>query len=461
MVSFKHQHCDEFRGPLVWLAREAATFEIQSPAMMLHDQERLEDFKIFVDGVAIYRGRAVVQQIISGGATKISHVELDDAGFSDEYLATLTAAAEEGGSLDRFLELWGEVYRLRKEFKVILADIHTFLSDLRRHLEVQEVGLTSLPQDERAQKESRLLAKITPTTNQALDELFERFELFVSSLSDAEKPIYRDYAQRMLHSLVLWAPFSDRSYRKPLGYAGDHEMVAMMFREHREGTSLYAKVFNVWLLHQDSSLAHQNRVTILEARLATCIAKVHGMGRRANVLNIGCGPAVEVQRLIANSPLSDHLDITLLDFNDKTLAQTGAQLRKLKQEHGRTTTFEAVTKSVQQLLKDSAGKKQIARYDMVYCAGLFDYMPDKICERLLGLFYQQAVPGGAVLATNVTPKNPNRASMEFALDWYLIYRDAQAMRGILPQGITGSQAHICSDLTGTNIFLEFSKPHAT
>jgi len=98
MVSFKHQHCDEFRGPLVWLAREAATFEIQSPAMMLHDQERLEDFKIFVDGVAIYRGRAVVQQIISGGATKISHVELDDAGFSDEYLATLTAAAEEGGS---------------------------------------------------------------------------------------------------------------------------------------------------------------------------------------------------------------------------------------------------------------------------------------------------------------------------------------------------------------------------
>lgn len=45
-------------------------------------------------------------------------------------------------------------------------------------------------------------------------------------------------------------------------------------------------------------------------------------GRRARIFNLGCGPAKEVQLMLAEDPESDHLDFTLADFNAETLGYT-------------------------------------------------------------------------------------------------------------------------------------------
>jgi len=460
MVVFKNSQQLEFRGPLIRLSRAKATFEVQTPAVTLQASETLPEFKILADGASIYSGPAVVRQSVDAGASGVCSVDLEQSSFDQTLVELLSSDKYVQQRWESFISEWGSVYRIRQEFKVVLADIQTYLVDLRLCLERFEVGLSALPASERMEREQQILDRFTPNVNQALDELFERFELTVAALREEECPAHRDYAQRLLHSVVLWAPFSDRSYRKPLGYAGDFEMVAMMFREHREGASLFAKVFNVWLLHQDSSLAHRNRVALLEKRLVERVADTHRCKQRAHVLNVGCGPALEVQQFISRSPLSDFLDITLLDFNDATISQTGALLHELQRKHGRKTGLETIVKSVQQLMKESAARAPKASYDYIYCAGLFDYLPDRICQRLMTLFYKLLHPGGVVLATNVTPKNPNRGSMEFALDWYLIYRDARGMKAILPEGASLDQSLIYSDDTGTNVFLEVTKPDA-
>ena len=105
--------------------------------------------------------------------------------------------------------------------------------------------------------------------------------------------MHRSYIQRHLHPIVLCAPFAYRSYRKPLGYAGDYEMVNMMLRDPREGSSLFAKIFNVWLLHQGSAAAHRNRISFLKKRLVEETAAAARAGRKARILNLGCGPAWE------------------------------------------------------------------------------------------------------------------------------------------------------------------------
>ena len=50
--------------------------------------------------------------------------------------------------------------------------------------------------------------------------------------------------------LLLSSPFLYRAYQKPLGYAGDYEMVNMIARDPYEGGSLFAKVVNLWFLSQ-------------------------------------------------------------------------------------------------------------------------------------------------------------------------------------------------------------------
>ena len=163
------------------------------------------------------------------------------------------------------------------------------------------------------------------------------------------------------------------------------------------------------------------------------------------------------------SQLSNFAEFTLLDFNEETL-QTRGRKRSAKSSSstGAPLRFESGEKSVQQLLKDVVRADGIARGndDFIYCAGLFDYLPDRTCKRLMTLFYQSLAPGGLVLATNVAPLCPNRGSLELILDWHLIYRDAAKVAALRPEGVPEDEVRIESDDTGVNVFLEMRKPMA-
>ena len=71
----------------------------------------------------------------------------------------------------------------------------------------------------------------------------------------------------------------------------------------------------------------------------------------ARVFNLGCGPAGEVQRFLVEHVLSNQADLTLLDFNNETLAYTTGVLQDLKLRHHRSTRINMVKKSVGQILK--------------------------------------------------------------------------------------------------------------
>jgi extracellular factor (EF) 3-hydroxypalmitic acid methyl ester biosynthesis protein len=159
------------------------------------------------------------------------------------------------------------------------------------------------------------------------------------------------YIQRHLHQSPR-APFAYRTYRKPLGYAGDYEMVNMMLRDPQEGSSIFAKMFNVWLLHQGSAAAHRSRLDFLKQRLIEETAATVRAGREARIFSLGCGPAWEVQAFLADSRLSNHAQFTLLDFNDETVQHATQVLQQKKRQHQRTTPITLIKKSVQQLLKD-------------------------------------------------------------------------------------------------------------
>jgi extracellular factor (EF) 3-hydroxypalmitic acid methyl ester biosynthesis protein len=160
--------------------------------------------------------------------------------------------------------------------------------------------------------------------------------------------------------------------------------------------------------------------------------------------------------------LSDSVRFTLFDFNEETLRFASQALRQKQQQFGRSTAIDLAKRSVQQLLKDmvrAEGISKGSKFDFIYCAGLFDYLPDRTCKGLMTLFYQSLAPGGLVLATNVAPLSPNRGSLELILDWHLIYRNAQQFATLHPDGIPGSECRVASDESGVNLFLEARKPN--
>ncbi len=132
-------------------------------------------------------------------------------------------------------------------------------------------------------------------------------------------------------------------------------MVNQILSDPREGPSTYFEMVNFMFLQAGVAQAHRNRVDILEQRLLEQAAKTRDQGRRMRILNVGCGPAGELQRIAASNAELDHLDIVLMDFSDETLLYASQSIGAAADAAGRERLALSLRhESVHQLLKRSA-----------------------------------------------------------------------------------------------------------
>jgi extracellular factor (EF) 3-hydroxypalmitic acid methyl ester biosynthesis protein len=361
----------------------------------------------------------------------------------------------------RFIHAWQKCYKVIPEYKVLAADMQTFLTDLRLWVEQIELGIRSSPSGDRGQIEREVSLEIAHSAFPALDTLFEKFEALASTIEPELQAVHRTYIRRQLHPAILCSPFAFRTINKPLGYAGDYEVVNMILRDPHEGGSLFGKVLNRWFIKQPPAEAHRNRVKFLVQKLTAETARVAAQQRTARVFNLGCGPAKEIQLFFAENNLCDQAHLTLLDFSEETLNYARQSLENVRRAHGRRTPLEFIKKSVAQVLKAkdrrSEGSASV-KYDFIYCAGLFDYLADPMCRHLMALLYDTLAPGGLLLTTNVDSSNPIRYWLSDILDWHLIYRNGQQFRSFAPKTADPDWTSVYADETGVNIFLEVRRP---
>jgi extracellular factor (EF) 3-hydroxypalmitic acid methyl ester biosynthesis protein len=269
---------------------------------------------------------------------------------------------------------------------------------------------------------------------------------------------HQDFVRQHWQKLFLGSPFAHRTYHKPNGYAGDYEMMNMIHRNQPEGNSLYEKLIHLLLVSQWPAKSVRNRIAHLREHILNETARVARSERVARILNVGCGPAKEVQDFLKETPLSDFADFTLIDFNQETLAYAGDRLAEIKRHHSRQTPVRTQMVSVYELLKrarqNSTGREE---FDLIYCAGLFDYLAPDTCQALIELWYDSLLPGGLLLIANMHDTKPFRNFIEFVLDWQLIYRDSAEFLAVVParcQEVT----RVIAEPTSVNLFLHIRKP---
>lgn len=421
--------------------------------------EVLSDFKIVLDGRLIYSGKAVVVNLVHGGSLLMCEATMDEQWVDLEPLR-LAAENQLGSEFNKFLERWQQTYQVLPQFKVAVADMASLFADLRLWMESLELFIRSSPGTNATEIERRAAQELSPPVLAAIDSIGDRFEEIASLLPEERRASHIQFTRRYLHPYLLCSPFAYRTFHKPLGYPGDYGMVNMIVGDPYQGDSLYSKVANAWFLNQLPAQAHRNRIKFLKQELAKETVRTHLDSRPAQVLNLGCGPAGEVQEFIAEDLLSEKAEFTLLDFNEETVQYTTNVLRSVAQRFNRTISLQVVKKSVQQLLKEAmkpAGSAWDGKYDFVYCAGLFDYLPDRVCKQLMGVFHQWLAPGGLLLVTNVDGTRPFRNKLEFILDWNLLYRSAAQMLSLKPESASPELCTVRSDDTGVNLFLQIRK----
>jgi extracellular factor (EF) 3-hydroxypalmitic acid methyl ester biosynthesis protein len=450
------------RATLLRMTRYIVSFEVYNPYSILQLSEVLRTFKIVIDGKTIYSGRATITSIVNTGLLLVCEASLDDESWLDvDILSPAVQVDRLAVDFDRLINDWSKVEQVSPELKIIVSDMQALLRDIRRWLEQVELSLRSTPPLERSKMEMTFIERLNSLVLPITENLFTKFESIAVGIQEDVRAVHRAYARRQLHPLILCSPFMYRTFHKPLGYAGDYEMVNMILRDPIEGASLFAKVLNTHFVGVAPAEGHRNRVTYLNRTLREETKRRAKMGLITNIFNLGCGPAKEIQDFLVYDDLCERATFTLLDFNDETLAYTGKLLNDIKMKHQRQAPITMIQRSVHQILKDGPRGPETGKdtlYDVVYCAGLFDYLSDRVCRKLMDTFYEMLVPGGLLVATNVEASNPARQMMEYLMDWHLIYRDAEQLMTVAPQKAPRENCRVLSDDTRVNIFIEVRKP---
>jgi extracellular factor (EF) 3-hydroxypalmitic acid methyl ester biosynthesis protein len=458
-VVFQDADLVETRALLRRFDRHTVVFEHYSLDTVLRVSQVLSNFKIVCRGTTIYSGRVLIRSLINAGPTVLCEATLDDAWIDITALGGGNAA----GMLERYQEFFQQHQRfhlISPDYTAAVAGLRNYLEDVRLWLDHVALGLPARESHDRSQRERETAWAIRDPIVETIRTLFGRFEDVAQTVPENLEAAFFAYAQRQVRQLLLDAPFVFRTFRKPLGYAGDYLMVGMMFEDPCVGPSLFARVLNCYSLDLPPILAHRNRIDYLLTQLERETLRAMRHHRHARIFNLGCGPAREVQTFLEKSAAANEARFTLVDFNQETLDHTRRDVARLCSEHGRRTEAEFVRKSVQQLLKESARNRaagKVAEHDLVYCAGLFDYLSDNVCKLLVEILWGMVAPGGLLIVTNVD-RHPTRAQMECFLEWNLVYRNSQDMRRLAPASVPFEDVVLKRDETGVNIFLELRKP---
>lgn len=436
------------------ISRAVAVFEVYNPFSLIQLSEVLQEISVMRGERVIYRGRGVVTSIVATGLMVIASVTLIDSWSNLDHLEPGPALT---GELEKFILDWEDGLELSENYQLAVNKFSNFLEESSRWIEEAETAIVGNLEAE-PDKAAEFRRAVEGPMAGKLKDLLGFFEQEASRIPDEESAPYKAFARREIHPYMLCAPFAWRSFYKPLGYAGDYEMVNMMLKESPSvGNTTYARIFHDLTSSVAACLAHRNRITILERLLAEEAERVTVEEQRIfTVLTVACGPAVEIQRFIRNHEVVNHCALHLMDFNEETLDYVKTCIAKAMDESGRKPEVKFIQKSIDDLLKNIHLESEgfLPTYDMIYCAGLFDYFPDNVCRNLLGLYHRWIRPGGLLCATNVHSNNPERYLMEHLLEWYLIYRDEAHLASLAPKGTDGE---VFADETGVNVFLTIRK----
>ncbi len=222
-----------------------------------------------------------------------------------------------------------------------------------------------------------------------------------------------------LKDLLHQDPFTFRAYSKPRGYAGDAILIDLIYSPEEnwplpEGTTeLGRKIFDYTV----SSGATEG-VRARRGFIADLLDHLVLETKKPHVLSVAAGHLREV--LLSSAVKRRRLGrFVALDSDTESLEE-------VEKCYGRFGV-EVYPATIRQLL---AGKVNLDQFDLIYSTGLFDYLQQKVAQRLTWTLFQMLRPRGRLLLANFLPGIRDFGYMESFMDWKLIYRSRLEMMDV-------------------------------
>lgn len=230
---------------------------------------------------------------------------------------------------------------------------------------------------------------------------------------EAVLPAARGHAiARLIHE----CPFTLHSFTKPRGYPGDAGLLDFVYRHPaaaaaREAATDAGRTVMTYTVDVTACEAVRRRRAILAAKIDAAAARRDA----PSILAVASGHLREAE-----------LSIALREGRVGRLLATDQDEASLATVEGYRASISPAIETRQVTVRNIlSGKADLGRFDLVYAAGLYDYLDAKVAARLTRLLFEHVNEGGRLLIPNFLWGVPEEAYMEVFMDWYLLYRTRQ------------------------------------
>lgn len=211
------------------------------------------------------------------------------------------------------------------------------------------------------------------------------------------------------------SPLHVRTRYKPLGYAGDYQLIDHIYR----ATPLMDGRGGRWdryYLDLPAGRGVRDRKQWFVRQYSELLARLE---RPISVLNLASGPCRDVAEAIHATGAASH---------GSYFHCVDTEPRAIRFAQEMTAGIENVTFRWEN--KNALRVRPTRRFDFVWSAGLFDYLNDRVAVALIERMWAALQPGGRAVFGNAHPDNPTRLYMEWCVDWVLIHRDEQDLAAL-------------------------------
>ena len=214
---------------------------------------------------------------------------------------------------------------------------------------------------------------------------------------------------------IFQDPITRRSWDKPRGYPGDAGLLDLIYappqgQDLRQMTALGSEIYRFTNTEDAASAVRERRLVLA----ATIDAAARAMDR-PRILSVASGHLreAEISHAIQNNQIGEFI----------ALDQDGESCNEVETRYGRLG-IKVDNRSIKPLL---VGDSSLGKFDVIYAAGLYDYLNDMTAARLTSNMFNMLNEGGKLLIANFLPGIPALGYMESFMGWLLIFRNSDQL----------------------------------
>jgi len=227
---------------------------------------------------------------------------------------------------------------------------------------------------------------------------------------------------------------------KPFGYHGDYLFIDWTYTNKTDSPGR-GRLWDEFCQRQASSQAVRNRKDFFcDTFTALCNENESALA----VLDLACGPCRDIAdalTLAGTKAIGSHFHC--VDMDDRAITYA----KNIVQKQNLYSSFQWEVSNVFNIRPKS-------RYDLIWAAGLFDYLSNSQAVALLKMMMRWVGGGGKIVVGNFHPSNPSRNYMEWFGKWFLNYRTSEELLMLCEQsGIPQECVIFDQEPLGVCIFL--------